>query len=49
VKQEWIAQTPLGRIGRPEEVAEVIAFLCSSSASFICGQVIVVDGGVTLK
>ena len=46
--QEWAAQTPLGRIGRPEEVAGAIAFLCSQEASFILGQTIVVDGGRTL-
>ena len=38
---------PLGRIGRPEEIAEVISFLCSNRASFVTGSVIVVDGGLT--
>jgi enoyl-[acyl-carrier protein] reductase III len=49
VRAEWIASTPLGRIGQPEDVANVIAFLCSAEAGFICGQTIVVDGGVTLS
>lgn len=49
IKAEWTAQTPVGRIGRPEDVAEVITFLCSSAASFVCGQVILVDGGLTLR
>jgi 3-oxoacyl-[acyl-carrier protein] reductase len=41
--------TPLGRSGTPEEVAEVIAFLASDRASYITGQSIVVDGGNTIQ
>lgn len=44
---DMAASYPLGRIGRPEEVGEAIAFLISGKASFITGSVLVVDGGLT--
>jgi enoyl-[acyl-carrier protein] reductase III len=43
-----IANTPAGRLVQPEDVARVVAFLCSPDAYMIRGQVIVIDGGYTL-
>src|SRR3972149_1817177 len=45
VKEAALAEIVLGRLGKPEEVAEVIAFLCSEAARHITGEVIRVDGG----
>ncbi len=42
------AQTPNGRLCTPEDVARVVAFLCSPAAQMICGQTIVMDGGHSL-
>ena len=40
-------QQPVGRVGRPEDIAELILFLCSEKAGFITGENICVDGGMT--
>ncbi len=46
VLQNMVARTPLGRMGKPEDIAETYAWLASDAASFITGTVISVDGGV---
>jgi len=47
-REEAIAEAPLRRLGRPEEVAKVILFLSSDDSSFITGQTVVVDGGTVM-
>ena len=43
-----VSSTPLNRIGQPEDVANLVEFLCSNKADFITGQIITIDGGLTL-
>jgi meso-butanediol dehydrogenase/(S,S)-butanediol dehydrogenase/diacetyl reductase len=47
-RERYERTTPVGRIGQPEDIADVVVFLCSDMARFITGQNIVVDGGMTL-
>ena len=44
-----IGRTPLGRIAEPREVATVVAFLAMAASSYVTGQTIVVDGGMTIQ
>ena len=46
VVDDYVAATPLGRLETPEDVADVVVFLCSNSARFMTGQGINVTGGV---
>jgi enoyl-[acyl-carrier protein] reductase III len=48
IRPAWETATPLKRLGKPAEVAAVIAFLASTDASFITGQTLMVDGGLTV-
>lgn len=47
--QKIINRTPMGRIGQPKEVASLVAFLAMDKASYITGQNIMVDGGMSVK
>src|SRR5439155_21245847 len=48
VKRRAIERSPLGRLGTPEEVADVVAFLCSRDARWITGQILNVSGGFVI-
>lgn len=48
IKEDLIQNIPLGRIGLPEEVAKIVKFLLSNDANYITGQVIIIDGGMTV-
>jgi 3-oxoacyl-[acyl-carrier protein] reductase len=46
IRSEVGARVPLGRVGEPEDLATMVAYLCSTAAAYITGQTIAVDGGV---
>ncbi|XMB67966.1 3-oxoacyl-[acyl-carrier-protein] reductase [Mycoplasmatota bacterium zrk1] len=46
VKEHYMSQIPLGRLGKPEDIANAVSFLASEEASYITGQVISVNGGM---
>ena len=43
-----VPHTPMKRVGTPQDIANVVAFLCSDDAAWICGQTLMVDGGLSL-
>jgi 3-oxoacyl-[acyl-carrier protein] reductase len=49
LRERFEERTPLGRVGRPQDAGELVAFLCSPRAAWITGQVIVSDGGWSVR
>jgi NAD(P)-dependent dehydrogenase (short-subunit alcohol dehydrogenase family) len=47
-RERVIAQEPVGRMGKPEEIAEAVLWLCSNPAAFVVGHALVIDGGQTV-
>jgi NAD(P)-dependent dehydrogenase (short-subunit alcohol dehydrogenase family) len=45
--KDWLRDTPMGRLGRPEEIASVVHFLASDAASLLTGSIVLADGGFT--
>jgi NAD(P)-dependent dehydrogenase (short-subunit alcohol dehydrogenase family) len=46
-EEQMVSYVPIGRIGKPEDVAEAVLFLCSDKASYITGATLQVDGGMS--
>jgi NAD(P)-dependent dehydrogenase (short-subunit alcohol dehydrogenase family) len=46
---EMLKNVPIGRLGRPEEIASAVLWLCSPAASFMVGHALAVDGGYTIR
>ncbi len=47
--KELMKEQPIGRLGRPEEIACAVLWLCSPGASFVIGHALAVDGGYTVR
>lgn len=48
-REQVISEEPIGRMGKPEEIADAVVWLCSDAAAFVVGHALVVDGGQTVQ
>ena len=48
IRDHVTSQAPLARLGSPEDIAPLVVFLCGDQASYITGQTLTVDGGLTI-
>lgn len=49
IETELVKSIPIGRLGKPEEIAQAVLWLCSPGASFVAGHALIVDGGFTVQ
>jgi NAD(P)-dependent dehydrogenase (short-subunit alcohol dehydrogenase family) len=49
IERMMASAAPIARLGRPEEIAEAVVWLCSDAASFVVGQALAVDGGAVMR
>ena len=49
LEEKFVRDIPAGRLGRPEEIADAVIWLCSPGASFMAGHALLVDGGFTIR
>ncbi|MBX0322138.1 SDR family oxidoreductase [Halomicroarcula sp. F13] len=49
MEETWLENTPMGRLGRPEELRDLVVYLASDASSFMTGSVVVMDGGYTSR
>lgn len=49
MEETWLENTPIGRLGRPEELKELVVYLASDASSYMTGSTVVIDGGYTSR